>query len=75
MLPTPSQQPRRSIRLGKEVRPVAKIMQCDCGQVVRGETDDELVAKVQKHAREVHDMEITRGWRVKALRKGKGGKR
>jgi predicted small metal-binding protein len=39
---------------------VAKIMQCDCGHVVRGETDDELVANVQKHAREVHDMEITR---------------
>jgi predicted small metal-binding protein len=39
---------------------VAKIMRCDCGYVVRGETDDELVANVQKHAREVHDMEITR---------------
>jgi hypothetical protein len=25
---------------------VAKIMQCDCGYVVRGETDDELVANV-----------------------------
>jgi predicted small metal-binding protein len=60
MLPTPSQQTRRSIRSRKEVTPVAKIMQCDCGQVVRGETDDELVANVQEHAREVHDMEITR---------------
>ncbi len=39
---------------------MAKIMQCDCGYVVRGETDDELVANVQKHAREVHDMELTR---------------
>jgi predicted small metal-binding protein len=39
---------------------VAKIMQCDCGYVIRGETDDELVANVQKHAREVHDMELTR---------------
>lgn len=39
---------------------MAKIMQCDCGVVVRGETDDELVTNVQKHAREVHDMEITR---------------
>lgn len=39
---------------------MAKIMLCDCGQVVRGDTDDELVANVQKHAREVHDMEITR---------------
>lgn len=25
-----------------------------------GGTDDELVANVQNHAREVHDMEITR---------------
>lgn len=39
---------------------MAKIMQCDCGTVVRGETDNELVANVQEHAREVHDMEITR---------------
>ena len=39
---------------------MAKVMQCDCGHVVRGETDDELVANVQNHAREVHDMEITR---------------
>ena len=39
---------------------VAKIMRCDCGHVVRGETDDELVANVQRNAREVHEMEITR---------------
>ena len=39
---------------------MAKIMLCDCGHVVREETDDELVANVQKHAREVHEMEITR---------------
>ena len=48
------------MRLGKEVMQMAKIMQCFCGHVVRGETDDELVANVQKHAREVHDMEVTR---------------
>jgi predicted small metal-binding protein len=39
---------------------MAKIMQCDCGYVVRGDTDDELVANVQRHAREVNDMELTR---------------
>jgi predicted small metal-binding protein len=39
---------------------MAKIMRCDCGYVIRGETDDELVANVQKHAREVHDMDLTR---------------
>ena len=44
----------------KEATAVAKIMQCFCGHVVRGETDDELVANVQRHAREVHDMEVTR---------------
>jgi predicted small metal-binding protein len=44
----------------KEVIRMAKIMLCDCGHIVRGETDDELVANVQQHAREVHEMEITR---------------
>jgi len=44
----------------KEAMPVAKIMQCFCGHVVRGETDEELVSNVQKHAREVHDMEVTK---------------
>jgi predicted small metal-binding protein len=39
---------------------MAKIMRCDCGYVVRGVTDAELVANVQEHAREVHDMELTR---------------
>ena len=39
---------------------MAKIMKCYCGHMVRGETDDELVANVQKHAREDHDMEVTR---------------
>jgi predicted small metal-binding protein len=39
---------------------MAKIMRCDCGYVMRGRTDDELVTNVQEHAREVHDMELTR---------------
>ena len=48
------------MRRGKVVMQMAKIMQCFCGHVVRGESDDELVANVQRHAREVHDMEVTR---------------
>jgi predicted small metal-binding protein len=39
---------------------MAKVINCDCGYVVRGETDDEIVAEAQKHAREAHGMEITR---------------
>jgi predicted small metal-binding protein len=39
---------------------MAKVINCECGVVVRGDTDDELIAVAQKHAREVHQMEITR---------------
>lgn len=39
---------------------MAKIINCDCGFVARSDTDDELVAVAQRHAREVHDMELTR---------------
>ena len=39
---------------------MAKIIQCDCGYVARGETDDELVAAIQKHVREVHKLSLRR---------------
>ena len=39
---------------------MAKIIQCDCGYVVRAETDDELVAAIQKHVQEVHRLSLTR---------------
>lgn len=37
-----------------------KQVSCDCGATIREESDDQLVASVQKHAREVHKMELTR---------------
>lgn len=39
---------------------MAKVINCDCGFVVRGETDDELVSAAQKHALEVHQVDLTR---------------
>ena len=39
---------------------MTKIINCDCGRVVTGDSDDELVAAAQKHAREAHGMELTR---------------
>jgi predicted small metal-binding protein len=39
---------------------MAKLFTCQCGVVLRGNTDDELVANAQRHAREVHRMEVTR---------------
>ena len=37
-----------------------KKVSCDCGKVIRGATDDVLVDQVQKHAKEVHNMKLTR---------------
>lgn len=37
-----------------------KQVSCDCGKTIREKSDDELVAAVQKHAREVHNMDLTR---------------
>jgi predicted small metal-binding protein len=33
---------------------VSKIINCECGHVVRGETDDEIVASTEEHVRDVH---------------------
>lgn len=37
-----------------------KQVSCDCGTVIREENDDALVQAVREHAREVHDMELSR---------------
>jgi predicted small metal-binding protein len=38
---------------------MAKVLNCDCGFVIRGETDDEFVANALAHAREAHNLELT----------------
>jgi len=37
-----------------------KQVSCDCGKTIRAATDDQLVTDVQKHAKEVHDMDLSR---------------
>lgn len=39
---------------------MAKQVNCDCGFMVRAQTDDELVRHVQLHAREIHQMDVPR---------------
>lgn len=40
---------------------MSKVVNCPCGATVKGATDDELVANVQAHAREIHDgMAVSR---------------
>lgn len=33
---------------------MAKLINCECGQVVRGESDDELIANAEAHIRRDH---------------------
>ncbi|MDX6514261.1 MAG: hypothetical protein QOE36_3765 [Gaiellaceae bacterium] len=33
---------------------MAKLINCECGQVVRGETDDELLRNAEEHMRSAH---------------------
>jgi predicted small metal-binding protein len=37
-----------------------KKVACDCGKVIRGSNDDELVRAVQQHAHSVHEMTLTK---------------
>jgi predicted small metal-binding protein len=37
-----------------------KVINCPCGYIVKGATDDELVAKAQQHAKQVHQMDLSR---------------
>jgi len=39
---------------------VRKMVQCDCGFVVRSDSDDRLVAELQQHARQDHSMNLSR---------------
>ncbi len=39
---------------------MTKVFTCECGVVIRGRDDDDLVQKTQQHAWEVHKMKVTR---------------
>jgi predicted small metal-binding protein len=37
----------------------AKVIECPCGVVLRGSSEEETIAGAQRHARDNHDMELT----------------
>jgi predicted small metal-binding protein len=37
-----------------------KVINCPCGFVVKGDSDDQLVSRAQEHAKQVHQMELSR---------------
>jgi len=40
--------------------PRDRVIHCPCGYVVRAETEDDLVSRAMTHARESHQMDLTR---------------
>lgn len=37
----------------------AKVIQCPCGFTLHGDSDDEVVAAAQEHARTIHDQTLS----------------
>ncbi len=37
-----------------------KVITCPCGFVLQADSDDQLVAKAQQHAKDVHQMDLSR---------------
>ena len=37
-----------------------QIIHCPCGYDVQADSEDELVSLAQRHAKELHDMELSR---------------
>lgn len=36
-----------------------KQVACDCGKIIRENNDEQLIASVQKHAQEIHNMKLS----------------
>lgn len=37
-----------------------KVITCPCGYVLKGESDEDVVTKAQAHAKQVHQMDLSR---------------
>lgn len=37
----------------------SQLIECPCGTVLRGDDVDHVVREAQRHAKEVHEMELT----------------
>lgn len=37
----------------------AKVIECPCGALIDGDSDQDVVAQAQEHAKTTHDMELS----------------
>lgn len=40
--------------------PTVKVIECPCGVILEGTSDDDVVGQAQTHARQNHDMTLSR---------------
>ena len=52
---------------------VDRVLHCDCGFEARAADENELVATVQRHAREVHDMSLVHDQALLLVRRARVG--
>ena len=52
---------------------MGKVINCECGEVVRAETDNELVQKVERHVGQAHPELVGKLSREDVLGDGRGG--
>jgi len=63
LLPTSRQESGNTVRLYYGVFKGAvmqKVINCPCGAIVRGDNDEDVVKKAQQHAKDVHQMDLSR---------------
>ena len=37
-----------------------KVIQCPCGSMIEGDSDDDVVKKAQQHAKTIHNMDLSK---------------
>jgi predicted small metal-binding protein len=42
------------MQMGAEGNPTSKVINCECGEIVRAISDDDLIEKVSRHVEQAH---------------------
>jgi len=52
-----------------------RILQCECGFVAHGESEDELTVEIRRHASDVHRMTLSRAEALRLASRAEGSSR
>lgn len=48
----------------------SRTIECPCGTVLRGESDDDVISEARTHAKEVHEMDLSEEQAASMVRPG-----